>query len=195
MSKTHMVVLGILNERPMYTYEFKQIIEERGFEHWAGIQLRSVYKAMEALVAKGYLTGTKKIHPNTSFVMIYEVNDAGRCYLKKLVEKAFYNRIGMVDIWLAIAFMFATSRPFALKALKKRRKLLLEEREMDQVWIDRINNNEMHIPSNYQGLIKMGYDISFVMEKRYDEWIENLEQSKEQGFFIDEREGHLCDEE
>jgi len=195
MSKTHMVVLGILNERPMYTYEFKQLIEERGFEHWAGIQLRSVYKAMEALVAKGYLNGTKKIHPNTSFVMIYEVNDAGRCYLKKLVEKAFYNRIGIIDIWLAIAFMFATTRPFALKALKKRRQLLLEERKLDQHWIDTINKNEKFIPSNYQGLIKMGYEVSFVMEKRYDEWIENLETGKDQGFFIDEREGHLCEEE
>ena len=53
MSKTHMVVLGILNERPMYAYEFKEIIAERGFEHWAGIQLRSIYKAMESLQAKG----------------------------------------------------------------------------------------------------------------------------------------------
>jgi DNA-binding PadR family transcriptional regulator len=195
MSKTHMVVLGILNERPMYTYEFKQIIEERGFEHWAGIQLRSVYKAMEALAAKDYLTGTKKIHPNSSFVTIYEVNDEGRCYLKKLVEKAFHSNIGIVDIWLAIAFMFATTRSFALKALKKRRKALLIERELDNGWIDRIKSNEMHIPSNYQGLIKMGYETTFVLEKRLDEWIANLENGKEQGFFIDEREGHLCEEE
>jgi len=195
MSKTHMVVLGILNERPMYTYEFKQIIEERGFEHWAGTQLRSVYKAMESLVAKGYLIGTKKVQPNESFVMTYEVNDAGRTYLRKLVEKAFYSKIGIVDIWLAIAFMFATTRKFALTALKKRRELLLIEREHDQVWIDNIEQDKMFIPTNYQGLIKMGYEVSFVMEKRYDEWIDNIETGKDEGFFIDEREGYLCEKE
>jgi DNA-binding PadR family transcriptional regulator len=193
MSKTHMVVLGILNERPMYTYEFKQVIEERGFEHWAGIQLRSVYKAMESLLAKGYLTGMQKIHPNTSFVTVYEVNDLGRCYLKKLVEKAFFSKIGQVDIWLAIAFMHATTRDFALSALQKRRELLIEERKHDLFWIEKIENKEMFIPTNYQGLIRMGYELSFVMEKRLDEWISNLESGSEEGFFIDEREGNICD--
>ncbi len=193
MSKTHMVVLGILNERPMYTYEFKQIIEERGFEHWAGIQLRSVYKAMESLLAKGYLSGMQKIHPNTNFVTVYEVNDAGRCYLKKLVEKAFYSNVGQTDIWLAIAFMFATTRNYALKALKARKEMLLAEREQDTHWIEIIEKGEMNIPTNYQGLIKMGYEASYMMEKRLDEWIYNVENGSDKGYFLDEREGPICD--
>ena len=193
MSKTHMVVLGVLNERPMYTYEFKQIIQERGYEHWAGIQLRSVYKAMESLVKKGYIKGTQKIHPNKNFVMVYEVNDTGRCYLKRLVEKAFYSNVGQVDIWLAIAFMFATSRDFALTALKKRKKQLLEEREHDKRWIDLVESGEMKIPTNYQGLIKMGYEASFMMEKRLDEWIWNVENGSDKGYFLDEREGPICE--
>ncbi|MCF7920433.1 MAG: PadR family transcriptional regulator [Candidatus Cloacimonetes bacterium] len=192
MSKTHMVVLGVLNERPMYTYEFKQIIEERGYEHWAGIQMRSVYKAMESLVGSGYLYSTRKIHPNTSFVNIYEVNDCGREYLQKLVEKAFYSRVGQVDIWLAIAFMFATTREFALTALRKRRELLLEERVQDLYWKEQIEKEETFIPSNYQGLIKMGYEVSFLLEKRLNEWIANLEQGSDKGFFADEREGYIC---
>ena len=194
MSKTHMVVLGVLNERPMYTYEFKQIIEERGVEHWAGTQLRSVYKAMESLVAKGYLIGTKKIQPNDSFVMTYEVNDAGRQHLRKLVEKAFYSIVGQVDFWLAVSFMFATTREFSLKALQDRKENLLKERECDKFWIDKIEEKTDFIPSNYQGLIKMGYEISFITEKRIDEWVMNLEAGADKGFFIDEREGDICDE-
>jgi DNA-binding PadR family transcriptional regulator len=177
----------------MYTYEFKQVIEERGFEHWAGIQLRSVYKAMEALVTKGYLTGMQKIHPNTNFVTVYEVNDAGKCYLKKLVEKAFYSNIGQTDIWLAIAFMFATTRKFALEALQKRKKMLLEERKNDEHWMAIIEQKKMHIPTNYQGLIKMGYEISFLMEKRLDEWIYHVKNGTDIGYFLDEREGPVCE--
>ncbi len=193
MSKTHMVVLGVLNERPMYTYEFKQIIEERGYEHWAGIQMRSVYKAIESLVAQGYLTSSKKIHPNTSFVMVYEVNDEGRAYLRKLVERAFYSRVGKVDIWLAIAFMYATTRKFALDALQKYREVILEERKLDEYWIETIKKEDTFVPTNYQGLIKMGYEISFVMEKRLDEWIANVESGKDKGFFIDERKRYICE--
>jgi len=110
------------------------------------------------------------------------------------VEKAFYSKIGMVDIWLAIAFMFATTREFALTALIKRREMLLVERDLDQVWIDNIEQEKMFIPTNYQGLIRMGYEVSFVMEKRYNEWINNIEIGKDQGFFIDEREGNVCGE-
>ncbi len=189
-----MAVLGILNERPMYTYEFKQIIEERGFEHWAGIQLRSIYKAMDSLTTKGYLICTKKIQPNTSFVKTYEVNDAGRKHLRALVEKAFYNNVGLIDFWLAISFMHATTRKFAIKALADKKVYLLKERDDDKCWIDKIDNGEMFIPTNYQGLIKMGYEISFITEKRIDEWVMNLENGSEKGFFVDEREGNVCDE-
>ena len=194
MSKTHMVVLGILNERPMYAYEFKQIIVERGFEHWAGIQLRSVYKAMESLVAKGYLNGTEKVHSNKSIVTVYEVNYDGEQYLRKLIEKAFYSNVGQTDFWLAISFMFATTRQFSITALRNRKETLLQERSMDKSWIDKIESKEMHIPTNYQGLIKMGYEISFVLEKRIDEWIANMENGSEKGFFIDERESKICEE-
>ena len=193
MSKTHTVVLGVLNERPMYTYEFKQIIEERGYEHWAGIQMRSVYKAMETLEEKGFLESTKKIHPNTSFVKVYEVNDKGRIYLRKLVEKAFYAKVGQVDMWLAIAFMFATTREFALRGLRKRLEMLFEERKHDKYWIAETNKKDTLIPTNYQGLIKMSYEISFTMEKRLEEWISNLETGEDKGLFCDEREGYICE--
>jgi hypothetical protein len=46
-----------------------------------------------------------------------------------------------------------------------------------------IENQQMKIPTNYQGLIKMGYEVYFIMEERLDEWIHNVETEAEKDSF------------
>jgi len=120
MSKTHLAVLGFLNEKPMYGYEFPQAIEERGMNHWAKINLPSVYKAMATLEKNGYISGKRITEGNNPPKNVYKITAAGKKYLRQLVEKNLSNPPTIVDLWLAVAFMLhTTSRSFALQAIDK----------------------------------------------------------------------------
>jgi DNA-binding PadR family transcriptional regulator len=85
MSKTHMVVLGFLHEAPMYGYRIGQIVESRQFQVWEGIRIASVYKAMQALESKGYISGQQVTEGNNPPRTVYSINDKGVKYLTKLV--------------------------------------------------------------------------------------------------------------
>ncbi len=117
MSKAHMIVLGFLNEMPMYGYRIGQIVESKKFAVWTGIKLPSIYKAMQTLEQKGYIAGEQMVEGNNPPRMVYQLNDEGRKYLSKLVI-SFLNGsdVGDRDFWLALSF---AKKLITRKQLKK----------------------------------------------------------------------------
>ena len=49
MTKNELVVLGLLSEKPMYGYQLYQEIERREMEHWAQVNLASIYNTLNRL--------------------------------------------------------------------------------------------------------------------------------------------------
>ena len=86
MSKAHLVVLGFVHKRPMYGYLIGQIVEEQKFPVWAGIKLPSIYKAMQTLEEKKYISGEQVSEGNNPPRTVYSLTPAGDKYFHELVE-------------------------------------------------------------------------------------------------------------
>ncbi|PID29901.1 MAG: hypothetical protein CSB55_00795 [Candidatus Cloacimonadota bacterium] len=183
MSKMHLVVLGLLNEQPMYPYEFKKVIKERGFDRWAGIQLRSVYSAIDVLSERGYISGEKEIRPNKSISVIYSIKDSGIAYLKELAEKMICKTECHADFWLGISFMFGTNREFVIEALKNQIKRIesLQEKYSEKVKLT--ESGKSSVPCNYQALIKINNQGLIAAIKELKILVKDLEAGKNKSYF------------
>lgn len=126
MSKAHLVVMGFLNEMPMYGYKIGQIVESRKFAVWSGIKLPSVYKAMQTLEQKGYIVGEQVVGGNNPPRTVYSLNDSGRKYLTKLIL-GFLENNDEIDnsFWLALSFAKQIiTRKQLKKAIEQRIQLI-----------------------------------------------------------------------
>jgi DNA-binding PadR family transcriptional regulator len=100
-----MVVLGFLNNQPMHGYQIGQIISERKFLVWTGIKLPSIYKAMQTLEAKQYISGQELTEGNNPPRKVYTLSTSGKEYLRALLSKAISEEMDAPqDFWLAISF-------------------------------------------------------------------------------------------
>ena len=105
MSKAHMIVLGFLNDSPMYGYKIGQIVESKRFSVWSDIKLPSIYKAMQTLEKKGLIAGEQKVEGNNPPRTVYQINEQGRKYLLKLVMGYIRDyHVIVMDFWLALSF-------------------------------------------------------------------------------------------
>ena len=84
-----LVILGLLQERPLYGYELKQIIEER-MGDWTSIAFGSIYFALSKLAEEGFVekiaTEQEGNRPSRS---IYQVTDAGRAEFLRLLRQVW----------------------------------------------------------------------------------------------------------
>jgi len=186
MSKMHLLVLGLLYEQPRYAYEFKKVIEERAFDRWAGIQLRSVYAAMESLEKQNYIAGKQELHTNKSMATIYEMTESGRVYLRKLVEKALDERVTITDYWLGISFMFGTTLQFVINTLSRRLEDIRKEIDFASGWVTICGSADCHIPCNYQHLIKMNFENVKTAYKEMTDLLNDLKEGKNADYFVPE---------
>ena len=155
MSKTHLTVLGFLNEKPMYGYEIAQVIKERGMNQWAGINLPSVYKALLTLEEKKYISGKRIAEGNNPPKTVYRLTATGKEYLKKLVEKMLSKPKTMVDFWLAVAFMlFTIEKKFVLNAIDNLLEKIIKLQKKHSF------SEDKKLPFNYEILRNFGQDMA-----------------------------------
>lgn len=128
MSKAHMIVLGFLNEMPMYGYKIGQIVESKKFAVWSGIKLPSVYKAMQTLEQKNYIIGEQVVEGNNPPRTVYSLNDTGKKYLTKLIL-GYINSPDEIDnvFWLALSFARKIITRKQLKKAVETRTLMIKE--------------------------------------------------------------------
>ena len=86
---TRLVILGLLQWRPLYGYEIKQIIEER-MGDWTDIAFGSIYFALDKLTDEGLIERVsieqKGNRPSRS---VYEITDAGRTEFLNLLRQTW----------------------------------------------------------------------------------------------------------
>ena len=122
MSKAHLVVLGFVHKHPMYGYRIGQIVEEQKFPVWAGIKLPSIYKAMQTLEEKKYISGEQVSEGNNPPRTVYSLTPTGKKYFFDLVESFLIeSQPHERDFWLALSFADgAVTRKILIKAVEKR---------------------------------------------------------------------------
>jgi len=86
---TRLVILGLLQERPLYGYEIKQLIEEH-MGDWTAIAFGSIYFALGKLDEEGFIekvaTEQEGNRPSRS---VYRITGAGRDEFQRLLRQVW----------------------------------------------------------------------------------------------------------
>ncbi len=81
---TEMMVLHLLRQKPMYTYEMMSAIEERS---GGDITFNTLYLSIYRLEENGYIREHEKVMSEDNRVRIYfAITDAGSAYFDELVK-------------------------------------------------------------------------------------------------------------
>jgi DNA-binding PadR family transcriptional regulator len=107
---TRLVILGLLQQRPLYGYEIKQIIEER-MGDWTSIAFGSIYFALDKLTEEGFI---ERIaieqaghRPSRS---VYQIAEAGRAEFLVLLRQV-WREVERQQFAVDIALFFVEALP------------------------------------------------------------------------------------
>lgn len=83
-----LLVLGLLQQRPMHGYELKRIAHENRIESWSGVLAGSIYHALKTLEREKLITTARDQKPAVRPRVVYSITASGRKELKQLVKQA-----------------------------------------------------------------------------------------------------------
>jgi DNA-binding PadR family transcriptional regulator len=121
MSKNELVVLGLLNQKPMYGYQLHQEIDKTGMEVWAEVNLSSIYNTLNRLEEKKMVEARREKPGNMPERSVYHITKAGKKKLASLLEQVLSEkRIRPADLMLGIFFIKGLPRRKALDCLESK---------------------------------------------------------------------------
>ena len=165
LSKTSIVIMGILTEGEKNAYDMLKVIDRMNMKYWLPIGATTLYETCIRLEKKGYIADTGE----SDNKVVYCITDKGRKELKKTVCE-LYERVDYDSVWFCLAVLYSDvlSRK-ELEAEKKKRKAILDEYEAGTK-----ANKEALLAANtpYSGICAIDRMISIIeMEK---ETLKNL---------------------
>lgn len=167
MNKSNLVVLGFLNRKPTYGYEIIQFTKMKGLDVWAGIKMPSIYKALQRLETKKYISGKKVVEGNNPPRKVFTITKTGTQHFRKILEYYLESKGEQnTDFWMAISFMG--------NGIHKKLFLQLLNKRIDKISIH-IKHHKEHcnipenviknIPFYIKILMQMGEDMAKVQKR------------------------------
>jgi len=153
MTKNELVVLGLLGEKPMYGYQLYQEIERREMEHWAQVNLASIYNTLNHLQKDKLIQGKGERPGKMPERKVYHITSKGRKRLEDLVQMALNEQKMPQDSFVVgVAFLQGLSKEKILDSLSKKKVQLRKVIEK----IEKIYQ---------EGCCKMPFNWKFILEK------------------------------
>jgi DNA-binding PadR family transcriptional regulator len=137
---TKLVVLGLLQRKPLYGYEIKQIIQDE-MGDWTNIAFGSIYFALAQLAKEGFVqqNDPKKTNSRPAKI-VYEITDKGKKEFSRKLEKIWKTHEHQY-FSLDIAFFFYRYLPKA--KIKKYLKEQLVKMEMALKYVAKHKKEEL----------------------------------------------------
>lgn len=156
MTKNELVVLGLLNQKPMHGYQLYHEVERTGMEHWAQVNLSSIYNTLNRLEQKEMIEAKREKPGKMPERSVYRITKKGKDELAHLLEQALRdNRIHPTNLVLGVAFIKGLPKRKALDCLKFRKEIMQELRR--------------HlVKANKDGGENMPFPWAFVMQRTMD---------------------------
>ena len=132
MSRLDLVVLGFLNRQPMHGYEIIGYFEKRGIEMWTRVKTPSVYKALQRLERKEFITGEMKQEGNNPPRKVFTITETGREYFMKILRSFLWGKGQFqtpFDFWNAFRFIQKNITQAEFIRILENRELKHEEME------------------------------------------------------------------
>ena len=106
MNKSDLVVLGFLNGKPMYGYEIIQFTKIKGLDVWAGVKMPSIYKALQRLEAKKYISGKQIVNGNNPPRKVFTITKKGTKHFREIMKYFLGSKSELnIDFWMATSFL------------------------------------------------------------------------------------------
>jgi len=162
MNKSDLVVLGFLNRKPMYGYEIIQFTKMHALDVWAGIKMPSIYKALQRLEAKKYISGKQVLEGNNPPRKVFTITKTGIEHFRKILlyfleSKGEQN----ADFWMAISFMGnGISKKLFLQLLDKRLNKISIHIKHHKEECNLPEEEKKKIPFYIRILMEMGEDMA-----------------------------------
>ena len=168
LSKTSIIILGLLVERNMSAYDMCSRIDSMNMKYWHSIGATTLYETCIRLQKKGLIATTEESDRKT----MYELTARGLSELQETIRELF-NRVDFDSIWFTLAYMFSGVIPKdELIKLKEQRMELLCDYEIGiQKQLNKMK--EMGIPFERVSAVQRMYQIVLV-EKEFLMSIEHI---------------------
>lgn len=168
MSTIDLMLLGALMEKPMNAYEMKKNMEARNIKAWVKISSPSIYKNLITLNKKGYLDNEVVKEGEMPEKTIYRINEKGRNYFVKMMEK-YSEEPGMIyiDFVAFAANLHNVSPDMGLAMINNLRNNLFEARKVIKSNIDA---KKEFVPFYAISILEL-YDKMYSM---FYEWFEEI---------------------
>jgi DNA-binding PadR family transcriptional regulator len=128
MTKTDVLLLGLLLDRPMHGYELYQQIQAEGIDDWFVVSAAGVYYSLRKLRDLGLVIESRQRKAGSSRKSIYRLTDKGRASFFTGMEAELASRDKTcLEYDLAIYLMNRLPLERALPRLEDRRSFLAEQ--------------------------------------------------------------------
>ena len=125
LSKTSIVITGMLLQGEMNAYDMLKMIDSMNMQYWHPIGATTLYETCLRLEKKGYIEDTGKADNKA----VYRITEAGRSELKATIC-ALFERVDFDSVWFCLAVMYSeVLTKKELEQEKKKRLALLDEYE------------------------------------------------------------------
>ncbi len=119
MTKNELVVLGLLNQKPMHGYQLYHEIERTRMEFWAQVNLASIYNTLSRLKQRKMVEAKKEKLGRMPERSVYRITKKGKEKLATLVEQTLKdNRIPHSNFVVGVAFIKGLPKRKALECLR-----------------------------------------------------------------------------
>ncbi len=137
MTKTDLLILGLLVDKPMHGYEIDQLINTEGIREWFNVSMPSIYYSLRKLAEKGLVAETVLPGSKAPARSIYRLTEEGREAFFGEVKKelgAFHK----CNLEHELSLFFINKLPLeeVLDLLEKRKAALVKQLESIHVKIE-----------------------------------------------------------
>lgn len=126
---TRLIVLGLLDERPMSGYDIQQMICSADAERWGGVLVGSIYHALKKLEQEKHIELADIAHTGHRQKAVYRITKQGKNYLHTLILDSLRSSsiLYPTTLYSGLSLLEKIPRENARQALEEQKKLLDEE--------------------------------------------------------------------
>ena len=141
-TKTDVLLLGLLLDRPMHGYELYQQIQAEGIGHWFMVSAAGVYYSLRKLRDLGWVVESRQRKSGTTRKSIYRLTEKGRVAFFTAMEAELAGREkAYLDYDLAIYLVNRLPLQRAVPRLEERQSFLAKQAEEVQASLAAEQNN------------------------------------------------------
>lgn len=137
MNQSALILLGLLQNKPMHGYDIEAIIKESGMRHWAQIGTSTIFATLNRLADKGLLGIREEREGNRPIRKVFHLTRKGRDALKTEMKKGLSSSAPLYSSRITAAVFAARQTPETagnlidptIIALKERRQMLREKED------------------------------------------------------------------